>query len=233
MHWLERFLLPPSCQLCGATAIDDELCAECAQTVTPIDHACPLCALPNQDGSVCTHCSQHPPLWQQAHSAFTYDGNLRQLMRRWKYGKQLASARLLGDALIAWITVTQYHSDASAIIAMPMHKRKLGKRGFNTAHQLAYRISRHFNITLLEHALERTYVTDSQAGLDKAARERNLMGSFRVNPTGLHGHSHILLIDDVYTTGSTAKACCSQLYNAGVKQIDVLTLARALPHKSE
>lgn len=229
MHWLEAFLLPPACQLCGCAAQQDELCHSCAQKAHPIITACPLCALPNDDNSICASCSQQPPAWQQAHSAFIYDGSLTQLMRRWKYGQQNSTERLLCDALADWLTLVDYQSRATAIIAMPMHPSKLAKRGFNTAYQLAKVAQHHLQLPILQQALTRTYITDSQAGLDKAARQQNLQGSFRVNTDTLQQHTHILLIDDVFTTGSTAQACCQILAPAGVKHIELLTLARALP----
>ena len=231
MNWLERFLLPPHCQLCGATADSDELCAHCASDTQAIDAACPLCALPNDDHSICTHCASKPPYWQAAHSCFVYTGTVTQLMRRWKYGKHGSSERLLCEAFADWLKATQVSTEATAIISVPMHPHKLRKRGFNTAYQLATTASRVLALPLLEKALGRDQLTDSQAGLDKAARQQNLLGAFSVNTKALKGHRHIFLIDDVYTTGATAQTCTQLLQQAGVTHLHLLTLARALPPK--
>lgn len=232
MNWLERFLLPPHCQLCGATADQDELCASCAADVHVIDTACPLCALPNDDHSVCAQCANQPPHWQAAQSCFVYDGTVTQLMRRWKYGKQSSAERLLCEAFAGWIEATKFTTEATAIIAVPMHPHKLRKRGFNTAYQLARSASRVLKLPLLEQALKRDHLTDSQAGLDKAARQQNLLGAFSVNAEALKGHQQVLLIDDVYTTGATAQSCAQLLTHAGATHLHLLTLARALPPKS-
>lgn len=231
MNWLERFLLPPHCQLCGATADKDELCAGCAAEVHVIDTACPLCALPNDDHSVCAQCTNQPPHWQAAHSCFIYDGTVTQLMRRWKYGKQGSAERLLCEAFAGWIKATQLATEATAIIAVPMHPHKLRKRGFNTAYQLAKTASHTLTLPLLENALQRDTLTESQAGLDKAARQQNLLGAFSVNAEALKDYQQILLIDDVYTTGATAQSCTNLLAHAGVTHLHLLTLARALPPK--
>ncbi len=231
MNWLERFLLPPHCQLCGATADKDELCAGCATDVHVINTACPLCALPNDDHSVCASCANTPPVWQAAHSCFIYDGTITQLMRRWKYGKQASAERVLTEAFFGWMQAMKLTSEATAIIAVPMHPHKLRKRGFNTAYQLAKQVSKHLELPLLDKALIRHIHTDSQAGLDKTARQQNLRGAFSVEAHALHQHQRIVLVDDVYTTGSTAQVCSQLLQSEGVQHLHLVTLARALPHQ--
>jgi ComF family protein len=151
-------------------------------------------------------------------------------MRRWKYGKQSSAERLLCEAFAGWIEETQLATEATAIIAVPMHRHKLRKRGFNTAYQLGKIASYTLKLPLLEKALQRDTLTESQAGLDKAARQQNLWGAFSVNTEALKGHRQILLIDDVYTTGATAQSCAQLLAHAGVEHLHLLTLARALPH---
>lgn len=231
MNWLERFLLPPHCQLCGANADDDELCANCASETRIIHSACPLCALPNDDDSVCASCANTPPLWTRADSCFVYDGSITQLMRRWKYGKQASAERVLTEAFFGWMQAMKLTSEATAIIAVPMHPKKLRQRGFNTAYLLAKQVSKHLELPLLDKALIRHIHTDSQAGLDKAARQQNLRGAFRVEAHALHQHQRILLVDDVYTTGSTAQVCSQLLQAEGVQHLHLVTLARALPHQ--
>lgn len=231
MNWLERFLLPPHCQLCGATAHDDELCANCVNEVRVIDRACPLCALPNDDDSVCASCTLSPPMWASANSCFVYHGTITQLMRRWKYGKQMSAERLLNEAFYGWMQAIPLKTEATAVIPVPMHPKKLRQRGFNTAYQLAKQVSKYLKLPLLDKALLRNIHTDSQAGLDKAARQHNLRGAFRVEVQALYQHQHILLVDDVYTTGSTAQVCSQLLQAAGVQHLHLVTLARALPHQ--
>jgi predicted amidophosphoribosyltransferase len=110
-----------------------------------------------------------------------------------------------------------------------LHPKKLRARGFNTAYALAGAVSSTLKLPILEKALVRNLFTPAQAGLDKNARQKNLVGAFSILPENLHGHQRILLIDDVYTTGATLSHCTRLLQEAGVKQVTILTLARALP----
>jgi len=229
MNWLEKFLLPPSCQLCGAPAIDDELCPHCASEASVIVSACPLCALPNDDGSVCSICSSAPPVWQAAYSCLVYDGSVQQLMVKWKYQRQSSTARLLGETLSGWLALRQQPIDASAIIPIPMHPKKLRARGFNSAYELAQAVRQTTQLPILDKALIRKRHTEAQAGLNKTDRHNNLAGAFSVLAENLQGHKQVLLVDDVYTTGTTLAICSRLLQEAGVKQIRILTLARALP----
>lgn len=228
MNWLERLLFPPSCQLCGVPTTNDTLCAHCASDIHVIDTACPLCALPNDDGSVCALCSQQPPYWQSAHSCFVYDGNLAELIRHWKYRKQRVAQALLCNAMTAWLVETQFITTATAIIPVPLHRNKLRQRGFNTSYHLAQAASKALNLPVITQALIRRQHTQSQAGLSKIERHRNLLGAFDLNIDALKQHEHVLLIDDVYTTGATAQIC-TQLFQDKQVNVHLLTLARALP----
>lgn len=233
MHWIEKYLFPPSCQLCGATAKDDELCAACAKDTSIIESACPQCALPNDDGSICQNCSIDAPLWQAAFSCLRYQGNSQKLIQQWKYQSSRSAQRLLCETLYGWLDWQQLNIDATAIIAVPMHRKKLSKRGFNAAQVLATVAGRYLDLPILPHALIRTSYQTAQAGLNKQARMQHLKESFSVIAEALEGHQKILLLDDVYTTGSTLHACSLALATAGVRQITVMTLARALPNDGE
>ncbi len=228
MHWLEKLLLPPSCQLCGAPAIDDELCPQCASEAKVIARACPLCALPNDDGSVCQSCSTSPPAWQAAYSCLVYDGSVQQLLIKWKYQRQHSTARLLCETLTGWLAL-QPPIEATAMIPIPMHPKKLRSRGFNTAYLLAKAVHQATNLPILDKVLIRQRHTEAQAGLNKTARHHNLAGAFNLLAENLQGHHRVLLIDDVYTTGTTLEVCSRLLQEAGVKHITILTMARALP----
>jgi ComF family protein len=233
MHWLEKFLLPPSCQLCGAPAIDDELCPTCASKAKVIVSACPLCALPNDDGSVCFECAIQPPAWQAAYSCLVYDGSVQQLIVKWKYQRHHSSARLLCETLAGWLSLQVTKPDATAIIPIPMHRKKLRARGFNTAYMLAQAASQAIALPLLDKALIRRLHTPAQAGLDKAQRQQNLAGAFQLLPEHLYGYERIILVDDVYTTGTTLSICTQLLRDAGVKHVTILTLARTLAQQRD
>lgn len=232
MHWLEKYLIPPSCQLCGSSADDEELCHHCATSVRAVGYACPLCALPNDDGSVCQSCTHHPPVWQGVQSLFVYDGAIRELMHLWKYQKRRSAGRVLHDRLAQWLL---HHRlpEVDGVVSIPMHRNKLAKRGFNTAYELARVVARYQQIPLLNRVLVRQFETPAQAGLSKQERQSNLVGAFRVEVDRLIGYRRVLLVDDVLTTGATLTACTQLLISAGVVEVYLVTLARALPPEPE
>ena len=114
---------------------------------------------------------------------------------------------------------------------MPLHWRKRLERGFNQSELLAKFLAKRTGIPLVK-SLQRRKQTDPQAGLTRAQRRTNVAGAFEVNRRQEVQGRHILLIDDVLTTGATASACSAVLKRAGAKRVTVLTLARADRRKS-
>lgn len=115
----------------------------------------------------------------------------------------------------------------SRIMPVPLHPAKLRKRGFNQALVLARRIAERYSLPLDFSSLARKTDTSPQVGLEKKDRLLNVRGAFTVtNPEAVRGE-RILLIDDVYTTGSTVKECARVLRCRGAREVAVLTLARA------
>jgi ComF family protein len=112
-----------------------------------------------------------------------------------------------------------------SVIAMPMHWRKRWERGFNQAELLAEPVAKRLGLPLKRN-LRRTRHTQAQAGLDEAARRANLRGSFTVVAGEQLSGQHVLLIDDVFTTGATLRAASAALKSAGAARVSALTLAR-------
>ncbi|MBV9085037.1 MAG: ComF family protein [Acidobacteriaceae bacterium] len=112
-----------------------------------------------------------------------------------------------------------------AVIAMPMHWRKRWQRGFNQAELLARPVAKRYGLKLSSNLRRKRY-TKSQAGLSEAERRENLKDSFVVKHAGRVAGKRILLVDDVFTTGSTLRAAAAALKTAGVAHVSALTLAR-------
>jgi ComF family protein len=157
---------------------------------------------------------------------------VQSLILKWKYQRHHSTARILCETLDGWLRIQNIKTDATAIIPIPLHPKKLRLRGFNTAYMLAKSASKALGLPIIDKALNRAVHTSAQANLDKAARQKNLTGVFSLLPENLQGHHHVILVDDVYTTGATLSICAKLLQEAGVKSITVLTLARALPPDS-
>ena len=113
------------------------------------------------------------------------------------------------------------------MLPVPLHPRRLRERGFNQALVLARILSRTYHIPLDRENLIRTRWTQSQVGLSERERKDNVRGAFAVLHTARITGSTILLLDDIYTSGSTVDECSKVLINAGARKVDILTLARA------
>jgi ComF family protein len=133
--------------------------------------------------------------------------------------------------------IAQLAADAPAellVVPVPLHRTKYGLRGFNQARSLAraalgFLAKSHpaWRLTLASSALMRLRATESQAGLTPRARRLNLRGAFSVTDPAAVKRKHVLLIDDVLTTGATARAAARALMQAGAASVWVATLARA------
>lgn len=115
---------------------------------------------------------------------------------------------------------------ADLLVPVPLDKRRYRKREFNQAHLLAKVVSRRFGIPLSPFVLRRTRTTLPQTGLNRREREENVKGLFRVAKAKECRGKTILVIDDVFTTGSTANECAKVLSRAGAREVNVLTVAR-------
>jgi ComF family protein len=138
---------------------------------------------------------------------------------------------VLGSDL-AWFALEATGSDdglwsgIEALIPVPLHPRKRKERGFNQAAVIARELGRVKGFPVQTKALCRVKNIPAQTGLEADARKRNVSGAFAVRrPAEVKGRT-VLLVDDVYTTGSTVKECCRMLRRAGAREVRVLTLAR-------
>jgi len=111
-------------------------------------------------------------------------------------------------------------------MAVPLHRGRLRRRGFNQALELAKPLARAFGLPLYAQALHRVRATQAQSELDAASRRRNVRHAFAVAP-GSRLPDHVAVVDDVMTTGATLAECVRVLKRSGVRRVDVWALARA------
>mgnify|MGYP001217388457 CR=1 FL=1 len=179
----------------------------------------------------CPACEVPPP-FDFARSLFVYEGRVREGIRAAKYGRGAVPADALAERLLE--AVRNRWSDRftegfrPAIVPVPIHPAKYFRRGFNLPALVGTALSRATGWPFSPRILHRVAGNIPQAGLPLAAREENVLGAFTV-PSGIQAPPCVLLLDDVYTSGATARACALALKTAGAEHIVVLTVARTVP----
>ncbi len=236
-------LLPSDCALCGSPLplLSPVPICETCWTEFPIQKGpvCPRCGdlLDIQDPAVnrCRACRLAPPPFVRAVSYGPYEGRMREAIHALKYDRLLGAARRMG-AMLA-VAIAQLAADAPAgvlVIPVPLHRSKYSQRGFNQARMLASHAIRVLRTThpgwqlrLAAKAVIRQRPTESQAGLTTRQRRLNVRGAFLVSAPGAVTARNVLVIDDIFTTGATARSVSRALLGAGAANVWVATLARA------
>jgi ComF family protein len=156
-----------------------------------------------------------------------YEGWIAETLSRFKYHGASHLAIPLGNFMAECHDPDLLWSAIDLLIPVPLHPHRLRQRGFNQSLLLARQIGRRHSIPVDFLSLERTRVTVPQVELSGAERKKNLYGAFRIRKKENIHQKHILLVDDVFTTGATARECSKVLLRAGAKKVDVITCARA------
>jgi ComF family protein len=205
--------LPPHCALCGQAIARRPLCAGCLADLPWLKRDC-VPALSSFD---------------QVWSALAYEYPVDRLIAEAKFGKQLATARALGELLALGMPADIRPPDL--VVPVPLHWRRQAERGFNQAEEIARGLCRQLDWRLAAGVCQRTRPTPAQSTLGAAERRINLHGAFVAGR--LRSGLHILVVDDVLTTGATAEAVASALRQTGAAGLQLCTVAHALNQKPE
>jgi len=219
------FFLPQVCVQCH-TRTRGLLCDTCQQQLPWIKHSCQRCGRELiADGPWCGACLQQTPSFACTIAPFSYTAPVSDFIIALKFHGKLLYAKLLSDFLATQlINYYQAHPKPSLIIPVPLHKARLAERGFNQALEIAKPIAKKLKIPLERHNCRRVKNTLAQTLLNADERRINIKKAFVVKKTI---PSHIAVIDDVITTGSTINEFCLALRQAGATTIDVWCCARA------
>lgn len=222
------------------------VCEECLSSIRPMAGGlCSICGerlmgpYPVSIGSeaLCVLCRRLEPPYLKASAYGSYESGLRELIHLLKYDGVRPAANVLGRMLAEAIVPLQPHFAAGQVLVVPvpLHAGKWRQRGFNQAELIARAAlklepSRRFELKPL---LDRTRETQSQIGLSRHQRRENLRGAFAVKtPEEVRG-LEVLLVDDVFTTGTTVSECARVLRRAGATKVYVATVARTLKMEAQ
>ncbi|HHY70344.1 MAG TPA: ComF family protein [Thermoanaerobacterales bacterium] len=218
----------PYCLLCGNKLIEIEtiVCETCKNKILPLtEPLCKKCGKPlRKRDSFCYDCQREQHAFIQARSYGYYDTTLKQLIHEFKYCGKRELAEVLGNMMFHVLKQLPW-PDFNYLVPLPLHKKRQRERGFNQAYLLTKVLAKKSKIPIFQ-GLIRTKSTEHQTLLDKSFRKRNLKGAFKVLQNSKIYGKTVLLVDDVYTTGTTAGECSKSLLEAGAKSVYVLTCAR-------
>lgn len=216
-----ELIFPNKCIVCGKIiefGRKNFLCAECKDLFKFIDDKrCEKCSRPIENGELCSMCMQKNYCFDKNYSLLVYDELMHDLIVQFKFKNHPAIGRGLGK-----IMAQKFDMNADFIIPVPIHKMRRRNRGFNQAEILAKEISKRTGIPLRLDILKRIKNTRAQWRLNPHERANNLKGAFASkNVDG----KKIILIDDIFTTGSTINECAQVLKTAGADKVFSYTLS--------
>lgn len=233
---LTKLIAAPVCLLCHGDGqqLDElwglDLCRYCEQACAPMPVVCPRCGEPAARPAECADCLAHPPPYDAVFCLYPYQDPVDLLVTGLKFRHELAAARVLG-MLFARHCIAAGRALPQCLIPVPLHVTRYRERGFNQSMEIARHMAprlRHAGrrLAIRSDLLQRVRATDAQSELDAGERAANMAGAFRAHGRDLP--RHVVLLDDVMTTGHTATAAALALKAAGCRRVEIWACARAL-----
>ncbi|MBO5572753.1 MAG: ComF family protein [Clostridium sp.] len=226
---LPDLLYPRRCPVCDRIVLPkgEYICPECRSLLSPVkEPVCMKCGKEIQDASqeYCRDCIRHRRSFEYAVSVYNYTETASESLSAVKYKNRrdyldfyaAEAVRVLGRKLAAM--------GADCMIPVPVHPKRMRKRGFNQAQILAEKVGTALGIPVEEGFLIRNRNTAPQKILSPAERLRNLEQAFLTAERAPAGMRRVILVDDIYTTGATAEACTRVLKASGVEKVYVFTI---------
>lgn len=220
--------VPPTCLSCHVKLAKGEnvLCDICKSLigVPPLNH-CDKCGAEISD-EYCSTCAETDFCFEFSRSVYGFQGPIQHLIHELKYNGRLASAKYLAEGLCQFLKDNADYKGYNCIAAVPLHPVRKRERGFNQSELLARSLAKNSGLEYI-NPIKRKHYTKSQTLLHKDERLKNLSGAFCIrkgqNVTG----KNVILVDDVFTTGSTLNEVSKVLLQAGASKVAGLTASRA------
>ena len=229
-------IFPPRCITCGVVLKEHgplPFCPPCTAGIHFIrSPLCPRCGIPfpvtEGEDHLCGECLVTRRPYAVARAVGLYEETLLTAIHLFKYRGRIGIGKVLGKIMADFAGGIWDMNVFSVIMPVPLHRKRLRERGFNQAVILAREIAKRFSLPLDFLTLKRAVFTAPQVGLGREERSVNVRGAFAVRKPERMAGKRILLVDDVYTTGSTLTECARTLLKAEADSVAVLTLAKAV-----
>ncbi len=226
-QWLKR---QQSCLLCDSVSHQlIPLCEDCEADLPWLREYCSQCALPlPKQQALCADCTHNPPLFSKVIAPLQFAFPVDTLISRFKYQQNWPYGQLLSALLIRHLS---YYFDEGGqrpdlILAVPLAKRRQRQRGYNQAQMVCDWLAKSLQLANPQQLLLRTRETISQQGLSAKERRDNLHNAFQITQPEQIKDKHIVLVDDVLTTGTTCSIISDLLIKQGAARVEVYCLAR-------
>ena len=208
-----------------------DVCADCYKFLPHNSNCCLRCALPLAEDInnkvLCGRCLQKLPAFDYGYSLFRYEDDVIGLVHQLKFAEKISYARSIGEMLLTKIEreVLPEQGRPDCLLPVPLHRSRLRQRGFNQSMEISRIIAKKLEIPIDYDAVVRQRITVSQTGLNAQQRRKNIKDAFCVVVD--NNYKHVLIIDDVVTTGSTVNELARILKKSKVERVGVLSIARA------
>lgn len=221
-------IFPKTCPVCdNIIRYDDKICRKCVTKIKYIEEPrCKKCSkqLKDETAEYCLDCSRTHHFYRNGIAAFLYDDVVSKSIYKFKYHNRRTYAEYYGEAIAKGYEsiISKWHADV--IIPVPIHEKKLIKRGYNQAGLIAVQLGKNLGMKVDETVLLRKVNTRPQKEMTKAERKKNLENAFKIGQNVVK-YKKVILVDDIYTTGSTIDECARVLLNAGVQNVYFVSLS--------
>jgi ComF family protein len=218
-------LFPSRCLICsGQDLVRHGVCGQCRSRIQKINGpTCEICGKAVGMPGICLECQVDPPPYNRLLSVCRYEGLIRDVIHRFKYRKSTVFKKFLAEIIFEALSGMEASPDILTFV--PLHWSRMIRRGYNQSALIARELSGYMGMGVRYGILRKTRNTQSQVGLEKKERERNLRSAFSARD--VEGKS-VMVVDDVITTGQTAREVSKALKRAGASQIIFVSIGRTV-----
>ncbi|MBQ7563141.1 MAG: ComF family protein [Lachnospiraceae bacterium] len=226
---LLNFIYPARCPVCGDIIVPqgESCCLSCRGRLKYVEEPyCLKCGKPlaKEDEEFCSDCLRKNRLFDYGRVVFIYDELMSKSIYSFKYGGRQEYASFYAEEILKRYERQIKEISPDALVPIPLHKSRYRKRGYNQAELIAAELSKRSGVPVLPRLLERAKKTRPQKDLNEAERENNLKRAFKMGRNDVSLET-VLLIDDIYTTGSTLDSAAGCLRESGVQRVYFIVLS--------